>query len=224
MRVLIVEDDESIASFISRGLREAGFAVDIASSGDDGLVKAQAAEYDAAIVDLMLPGRDGLSLVGELRRRGVRTPVLILTARRSVEDRVRGLEAGGDDYLIKPFAFPELLARIQALIRRSRGTPEATELTVGDLRLDRLTRRVERAGCAIDLRPREFALLDLLMRNAGRVVSKTMILSHVWGYDFDPGSNVVDVLVFRLRDKIDRGFDPPLLHTVRGVGYVLKVA
>lgn len=224
MRVLIVEDDESIASFISRGLREAGFAVDVASSGDDGLVKAQAAEYDAAIIDLMLPGRDGLSLVGELRRRGVRTPVLILTARRSVEDRVRGLEAGGDDYLIKPFAFPELLARVQALIRRSRGTPDATELTVGDLRLDRLARRVERAGRAIDLRPREFALLDLLMRNAGRVVSKTMILSHVWGYDFDPGSNVVDVLVFRLRDKIDRGFDSPLLHTVRGVGYVLKVA
>jgi two-component system OmpR family response regulator len=224
MRVLVVEDDAAIASFISRGLREAGFAVDLASDGIDGLDKARSAEYDAAVVDLMLPGRDGLSLVSELRRGGIRTPVLILTARRSVEDRVRGLEVGGDDYLIKPFAFPELLARVQALIRRSQGTPEATELVLGDLRLNRLTRRVERSGREIDLRPREFALLELLMRNAGRVVSKTMILSHVWGYDFDPGSNVVDVLVFRLRDRIDRGFSPPLLHTVRGVGYVLKMA
>lgn len=224
MRVLVVEDDDSIASFVSRGLREAGFAVDTAATGSDGLIKAQTAEYDAAVVDLMLPGRDGLSLVGELRRSGVRTPVLILTARRSVEDRVRGLEAGGDDYLVKPFAFPELLARIQALIRRSQGAPESTELALGDLTLNRLTRRVERAGQTIELRPREFALLELLLRNAGRVVSKTMILSHVWGYDFDPGSNVVDVLVFRLRDRIDRGFNPPLLHTVRGVGYVLKLA
>ena len=224
MRVLVVEDDTAIASFITRGLREAGFAVDVAADGNEGLIKAESAEYDAAVVDLMLPGRDGLSLVGELRRNGIRTPVLILTARRSVEDRVRGLEAGADDYLIKPFAFPELLARVQALIRRSQGTPEATELVLGDLRLNRLTRRVERAGSEIDLRPREFSLLELLMRNAGRVVSKTMILSHVWGYDFDPGSNVVDVLVFRLRDKIDRGFTPQLLHTVRGVGYVLKLA
>ena len=224
MRVLVVEDDESIASFISRGLHEAGFAVDVANTGRDGLIKAQAQEYDAAVLDLMLPEMDGLTVVAELRRAGVRTPVLILTARRSVEDRVRGLEIGADDYLVKPFAFPELLARVQALIRRAQGTPDAVELTVGDLRLHRLTRRVDRAGKEIDLRPREFALLELLMRNAGRVVSKTMVLSHVWGYDFDPGSNVVDVLVFRLRDKIDRGFSPPLLHTVRGVGYVLKVA
>jgi two-component system OmpR family response regulator len=223
MRVLIVEDDVSIASFISRGLSEAGFAVDIAQTGHDGLFKAQSSDYDAAVVDLMLPGRDGLSIVSELRRSGVRTPVLILTARRSVEDRVRGLEAGADDYLVKPFAFPELLARVQALIRRAQGTPDAVEFTVGDLHLNRLTRRVERAGREIELRPREFTLLELMMRNAGRVVSKTMILSHVWGYDFDPGSNVVDVLVFRLRDKIDRDFSPPLLHTVRGVGYVLKL-
>src|SRR5687767_7744912 len=158
MRVLVVEDDGSIASFISRGLREAGFAVDTAADGHDALAKALTAEYDAAVVDLMLPGRDGLSLVGELRRQGIRTPVLILTARRSVEDRVRGLEAGADDYLVKPFAFPELLARVQALIRRSQGTPEAVELSVGDLTLNRLTRRVERAGREIELRPREFAL------------------------------------------------------------------
>lgn len=224
MRVLVVEDDRSIAAFISRGLGEAGFAVDVAATGPDGLLKAQSAEYDVAVVDVMLPGQDGLSLVEQLRRTGVRTPVLILTARRSVEDRVRGLEIGADDYLVKPFAFAELLARVQALIRRAHGTPDPIELTVADLRLHRLTRHVERAGRAIELRPREFALLDLLMRNAGRVVSKTMILSHVWGYDFDPGSNVVDVLVFRLRDRIDRDFSPPLLHTVRGVGYVLKVA
>ena len=224
MRVLVVEDDASIASFVSHGLREAGFAVDVAATGPDGLAKAQAGDYDAAVIDVMLPGRDGISIVGDLRRSGVRTPILILTARRSVEDRVRGLETGADDYLVKPFAFPELLARIHALIRRSQGAPEPVEFTVSDLTLNRLTRRVERAGREIDLRPREFALLDLLMRNAGRVVSKTMILSHVWGYDFDPGSNVVDVLVFRLRDKIDRGFATPLLHTVRGVGYVLKVA
>jgi DNA-binding response OmpR family regulator len=224
MRVLVVEDDASIRTFISRGLSEGGFAVDVASTGPEGLLKAQSAEYDAAVIDVMLPGRDGLGIVAELRRSGIRTPVLILTARRSVEDRVRGLETGADDYLIKPFAFPELLARVQALIRRAQGTPDAVELTFADLHLNRLSRRVERDGREIDLRPREFALLELLMRNPGRVVSKTMILSHVWGYDFDPGSNVVDVLVFRLRDKIDRGFSPALLHTVRGVGYVLKVA
>jgi DNA-binding response OmpR family regulator len=224
MRILVIEDDASIARFVSRGLREAGFAVDTADNGHDGLAKAQSGPYDAAIVDLMLPGRDGLSLVAELRRGGIRTPVVMLTARRSVEERVRGLEAGADDYLVKPFAFPELLARVHALIRRAQGTEEPVELTYRDLSLNRLTRRVSRAEREIDLRPREFALLELLLRNPERVVSKTMILSHVWGYDFDPGSNVVDVLVFRLRDKIDRGFVPPLLHTVRGVGYVLKVA
>jgi two-component system OmpR family response regulator len=224
MRILVIEDDVSIAAFVSRGLREAGFAVDTAADGHEGLAKATSASYDAAIVDLMLPGRDGLSVVAELRRNGFTTPVLMLTARRSVEDRVRGLESGADDYLIKPFAFAELLARVHALIRRAHGTPEPVELSYTDLSLNRLTRRVTRADREIELRPREFALLELLLRNPERVVSKTMILSHVWGYDFDPGSNVVDVLVFRLRDKIDRGFTPPLLHTVRGVGYVLKVA
>ena len=224
MRVLVVEDDQAIAAFVAGGLREAGYTVDEAQDGDVGLELALAEQYDAAVLDLMLPKRDGLSLIEEVRRAGVSTPVLILTAKRSVDDRVKGLQAGGDDYLTKPFAFAELLARVQALVRRAHRVPESARLMVGDLTLDRLTRQVERQGHAIELRPREFTLLELLMRNAGRVVSKAMILSHVWGYNFDPGSNVVDVLVFRLREKIDRGFDPPLLHTARGIGYVLKVA
>jgi two-component system OmpR family response regulator len=224
MRVLVVEDDPAIASFVAGGLREAGYTVDHAADGETGLDLALDQAYDAAVVDLMLPSRDGLSLIEDARKAGVQTPMLILTARRSVDDRVRGLQAGGDDYLTKPFAFPELLARVQALIRRASRVPESTQLAVGDLTLDRLTRRVERQGRPLVLRPREFTLLELLMRHAGRVVSKTMILSQVWGYSFDPGSNVVDVLVFRLRDKIDRGFDAPLLHTVRGVGYVLRAA
>jgi DNA-binding response OmpR family regulator len=169
-----------------------------------------------------LPGRDGLSLIEELRRRHVTTPVLILSARRSVDDRVRGLQAGGDDYLTKPFAFAELLARVQALLRRSSRAPEQTTLTCEDLQLELLSRRVTRAGRTLDLRPREFALLEYLMRNPGRVISKTMILSHVWEYNFDPQTNIVDVLVSRLREKIDRPFDRRLLHTVRGVGYVLR--
>jgi DNA-binding response OmpR family regulator len=222
VRVLLVEDDASIAEFVARALREHGYTVDQAADGIDGLDLAKRERYDAAIVDLMLPGRDGLGLIEEIRRAKVATPVLVLTAKRSVDDRVRGLQTGADDYLTKPFALPELLARVQALIRRSTGAVESPLLTVGGLTLDLLTRRVERDGRAIDLRPREFSLLELLMRNEGRVVSKTMILSHVWGYAFDPGSNVVDVLVFRLREKIDRGFDTPLLHTVRGMGYVLK--
>ena len=222
MRVLLVEDDASIAEFVARALREHGYTVDQAADGIDGLDLAKRERYDAAIVDLMLPGRDGLGLIEEIRRARIATPVLVLTAKRSVDDRVRGLQTGADDYLTKPFALPELLARVQALIRRSTGAVESPLLAVGSLTLDLLTRRVERDGRAIDLRPREFSLLELLMRNEGRVVSKTMILSHVWGYAFDPGSNVVDVLVFRLREKIDRGVDTPLLHTVRGMGYVLK--
>jgi two-component system OmpR family response regulator len=221
MRALVVEDDASIADFIVRGLKEAGFATDHASDGETGLASALHQPYDVAIVDLMLPQRDGLSLIEELRRRGVTTPVLILSARRSVDDRVRGLQAGGDDYLTKPFAFAELLARVQALVRRATRTPEPTSLTVEDLVMELLSRRVTRAGTTLELRPREFALLEYLMRNAGRVVSKTMILSHVWDYSFDPQTNVVDVLVSRLREKIDRPFDKKLLHTVRGVGYVL---
>jgi two-component system OmpR family response regulator len=224
VRVLVVEDDPAIGAFVVRGLREAGYVVDHAADGDDGFDLARRERYDAVILDLMLPGRDGLSVVEGLRADGVSTPVLILTAKRSVDDRVKGLQAGGDDYLTKPFALAELLARVQALIRRSQGTPESTRLVVGDLVMDRLTRHVERQGRPIELRPRELALLELLMRNAGRVVSKAMILSEVWGYDFDPGSNVVDVLVFRLREKIDRGFDRALLHTIRGIGYVLKAS
>jgi heavy metal response regulator len=222
MRALIIEDDQTIADFVARGLREAGFAVDVAADGDAGLELASSEPYDVAIVDLMLPKRDGLSVIDELRRRGRSTPVLILSARRSVDDRVRGLQAGGDDYLTKPFAFAELLARVQALVRRATRSPEPTALSAGDLTLDLLTRRVTRGDTAIELRPREFALLEYLMRNAGKVVSKTMILSHVWEYNFDPQTNIVDVLVSRLRDKIDRPFEKKMLQTVRGVGYVLR--
>lgn len=222
MRALLVEDDSTIAEFVARGLREAGFAVDHAADGEAGLAAAAAERYDVAIVDLMLPRRDGLSLIEELRRRGVMTPVLILSARRDIDDRVRGLQSGGDDYLTKPFAFAELLARVQALVRRATRTPEPTTLTVEDLVLDLLSRRVTRAGKSLELRPREFALLEYLMRNTGKVVSKTMILSHVWEYSFDPQTNIVDVLVSRLREKIDRPFEKKLLHTVRGVGYVLR--
>jgi two-component system OmpR family response regulator len=222
MRLLVIEDDRTIASFLVKGLQEAGFAVDHAEDGHMGLTLALTEPYDAAVVDVMLPGMDGLSVIEELRRQKVRTPVLILSARQSVDDRVRGLQAGGDDYLVKPFAFSELLARVQALIRRSTGETQPTRLVVRDLSLDLVSRRVERAGTAVELRPREFALLEYLMRNAGRVVSKTMIMEHIWNYTFDPRTNVVDVLVFRLREKVDRGFEPKLIQTVRGIGYVLK--
>jgi two-component system, OmpR family, response regulator len=223
MRALVVEDDPTIAAFVARGLREAGFAVDEAHDGERGFQLASREPYDVAIVDVMLPRRDGLDLVEALRHRRVTIPVLLLSARRSVDDRVRGLQAGGDDYLVKPFAFAELLARVQALIRRSTGAADPTVLTFADLSLDLLTRRVERAGTPLDLRPREFALLEYLLRHAGRVLSKTMILSHVWGYQFDPGTNVVDVLVSRLREKVDRPYARKLIRTVRGVGYVLRV-
>jgi two-component system OmpR family response regulator len=229
MRALLIEDDQTIADFIVRGLKEAGFVVDRAAEGVEGLSLARDGRYDVAIVDLMLPGLDGMTIIQALRRDGIRTPVLILSARQAVNDRVSGLEIGGDDYLTKPFAFPELLARVQALIRRAgpagaAAAADATTLTVGDLSLDLLTRQATRGGRALDpLRPREFALLEYLLRNAGRVVSKTMILSHVWDYSFDPRTNVVDVLVFRLREKVDKGFPTRLIHTVRGMGYVLKV-
>jgi two-component system OmpR family response regulator len=224
VRVLVVEDDATIAAFVARGLREAGFTVDTARDGRTAFTMATAEPYDLAIVDLMLPELDGLSLIDQLRARGVTVPVLILTAKRSIDDRVEGLQRGGDDYLTKPFAFPELLARVQALLRRAKGRPESARLVVGDLTLDRLTRVVERRGRRLDLRPKEFAVLELLMRHAGTIVSKTMILSQVWGYSFDPGSNVVDVVIFRLREKVDKGFDAAMISTVRGAGYVLDAA
>ncbi len=223
MRILVAEDDQVIADFVSQGLREAGYAVDVAATGPDALKKALEGGYDAAVMDVMLPGVDGLAVIEQLRAKKQQTPVLILSARHTVDDRVKGLQSGGDDYLTKPFAFAELLARLQALLRRSAGTSEPTRLVVGDLSLDLLSREVERAGRPIDLRPREFSLLEYLMRHPGRVLSKTMILSHVWGYSFDPGTNVVDVLVSRLRDQVDEGFATKMIHTVRGAGYVLKV-
>jgi two-component system, OmpR family, response regulator len=222
MRALLVEDDATISEFVARGLREAGFAVDCADDGEAALERILQHPYDVAVIDLMLPRRDGLSVIDEMRRRRITTPVLILSARRTVDDRVKGLQAGGDDYLTKPFAFAELLARVQALVRRATRTPEPTTLSVDGLVLDLLSRRVTRSGKPIELRPREFALLEYLMRNPGRVVSKTMILSHVWEYSFDPQTNIVDVLVSRLRERVDRPFDQKLLHTIRGVGYVLR--
>lgn len=224
MRVLLVEDDKKIASFVLHGLKQAGFAVDHAGDGDEGLHLALSAPYDAAVVDVMLPVRDGLSLIEELRKRKVNTPVIILSAKRTVDERVHGLRVGGDDYMVKPFAFSELLARVQGLIRRSSGTVEPTRLKVGDLAMDLMSREVTRSGNRVELQPREFSLLEFLMRNAGRVVSKTMILEHVWDYSFDPQTNVVDVLICRLRNKVDREGAPKVIHTVRGAGYVLKTS
>jgi two-component system OmpR family response regulator len=222
MRILIVEDDRKIASFVSKGLKEAGFAVDHAINGEDGLHLARIAPYEAAIIDIMLPKLDGLRLIEELRRQKVNTPVLILSAKRTVDDRVRGLQKGGDDYLTKPFAFSELLARVRALIRRAHGSVEPTSLIVGDLSVNLLSRKVLRAGKQLDLQPREFALLEYLMRHAGRVVSKTMIMEHVWNYNFDPETNVVEARICRLREKIDKDAEKKMIHTIRGVGYVLR--
>lgn len=220
MRLLVVEDDPKIASFVVRGLKQAGYAVDHAEEGDTGLALGESTTYDAAIVDVMLPRLDGLSLVRRLRAKGSQLPVLFLSARNSVEDRVKGLQSGGDDYLTKPFAFSELLARVQALIRRATQAPETTRLSAGDISLDLVTREVTRAGEPVALQPREFTLLAYLLRHVGRPVSKTMILEHVWDYNFDPQTNVVDVVISRLRNKIDP--DHTRLETVRGVGYILR--
>ena len=222
MRVLLIEDDLKTASFVLKGLKEAGFAVDHATDGETGLQLAETEPYDAAIIDLMLPKIDGLSLIETLRRQKINTPVIILSAKRSVDDRVKGLQTGSDDYLTKPFAFSELLARVQGLIRRNSGVSEPTSLTVSELSMNLLTREVVREGQEIDLQPREFALLEYLMRNQGRVISKTMIMEHVWNYNFDPQTNVVEARICKLRDKIDKGFGKKLIHTIRGVGYVLK--
>ena len=222
MRILVVEDDKKIASFVKKGLEAAGFAVDHAPDGEEGLHLALTESYDAAIIDLMLPKLDGLALIENIRKDRINTPIIILSAKGSIDDRVRGLQTGSDDYLTKPFAFSELLARVQALIRRSTGTSEPTTLSLADLTMDLLAREIYRGGKKIELQPREFSLLEYLMRNAGKVVSKTMIMEHVWDYHFDPQTNVVEARVSRLRDKIDKGFGDKLIHTVRGVGYVLK--
>jgi two-component system, OmpR family, response regulator len=222
MRILLVEDDNKIASFIIKGMKEAGYAVDHASDGNEGLTLALSEPYDTAIIDIMLPKLDGLSLIAEIRRNKVATPVIILSVKGSVEDRVKGLQTGSDDYLTKPFAFSELLARVQALIRRASGATEPTRITLGNLSINLLTREVTRGNKKMDLQPMEFSLLEYLMRNAGRVVSKTMIMEHVWDYNFDPETNIVEARICRLRDKIDRDFPEKLINTVRGVGYVLK--
>jgi two-component system OmpR family response regulator len=222
MRILLVEDDAKIASFIVKGLKAAGYAVDHASDGEKGLDLALTEAYDAAIIDIMLPKLDGLSLIERMRKEKRDVPVIILSAKSSIDDRVKGLQTGSDDYLTKPFAFSELLARVQALIRRAGGLAEPTRLSAADLSLNLLTREVTRGGRKIELQPIEFSLLEYLLRNAGRVVSKTMIMEHVWNYNFDPQTNVVEARVCRLRDKIDRDFDKKLIRTVRGVGYVLK--
>ncbi|MDH3691491.1 MAG: response regulator transcription factor [Gammaproteobacteria bacterium] len=222
MRLLLIEDDLKIASFVSKGLKEAGFVVEHTSDGKTGLQMALTSSYDAAVIDIMLPGLDGLAIIDELRQQRIKLPVIILSAKRSVDERIEGLQAGGDDYLTKPFAFSELLARIHALVRRASDTPEPTGITVGNLSIDLLARVVTRGDRKINLQPREFSLLEYLARNAGRVVSKTMIMEHVWDYNFDPQTNVVESRICRLRDKIDKGFDTPLIHTMRGIGYVLK--
>ena len=222
MRILVIEDDTTLARFVMKGLREAGFAVDHAGNGEDGLGLALSIPYDAAVVDIMLPKLDGLSVIEELRRNRLTTPVIALSAKRAVDDRIRGLHSGSDDYMTKPFAFAELVARIHALMRRACGAVEPTRLTVGELVVDLLARTVTRSGKRVELQTREFALLEYLMRNAGRPVSKTMILQHVWNFDFDPQTNIVEVLVSRLRTKVDADFPDKMIHTLRGVGYVVR--
>jgi len=222
MKLILIEDDQVIADFITKGMREAGFSIDHAVDGQAGLNFILENSYDTAIIDLMLPKLDGLSIISRIREKKINLPVIILSAKRSVDERIMGLQSGGDDYLTKPFSFSELLARTEALLRRSNNVVESTTLSIQDLSLDLLARTVERAGKKIDLQPKEFALLEYLIRNTGRVVSKTMIMERVWDYNFDPQTNVVEARISKLREKVDKDFDPPLIHTVRGLGYVLK--
>ena len=223
MKILLLEDDPKIASFIVKGLKETGSVVDACENGEEGLRLGLEKTYDVAVIDLMLPKLDGLSVIERWRAQEIKFPVLILSAKRSVDDRIKGLQSGGDDYLTKPFSFAELLARLQALVRRAGASAPVTSLSFADLRMDLLTREVFRGTTKFDLQPREFLLLEYLMRNQGRAVSKTMIVEHVWDYHFDPRTNVVDVLVCRLRTKIDRDFEPKLIHTLRGSGYSLRI-
>ena len=222
MRILLVEDDEKIVSFVKKGLEESGFAVDHARDGEEGLHMALKEPYDVMIVDLMLPKRDGLSLIETLRQQQVTTPIIILSAKRSVEERVLGLQKGSDDYMVKPFAFTELLARIRALLRRGTSNVNSYSLQVGELYLDRLTYSVKRGETDIELKPKEFDILEYMMKHSGQVVTRTMLMEHVWNFQFDPSTNVVDVHMCRLRDKIDKKFDHKMIHTIRGVGYVIK--
>ncbi len=221
MNILLVEDDTTTASFIQKGLNEQGYIVDHVANGEDGLHLGLNNPYDAMIIDRMLPEMDGLSIIRMLRKQNITTPVLILSALGEVDNRVEGLKAGGDDYLVKPYAFSELHARLQALLRRVQPAQEQTVLKLADLEMDLMKRQVKRAGTLINLQPREFTLLEYLLRNTGQVVTRTMLLEKVWDYHFDPQTNVIDVHISRLRGKVDRDFDPPLLHTIRGAGYIL---
>lgn len=224
MRILLIEDDQEAASYMVKGLKEAGHTIDHAANGTDGLFLATSERYDVMVVDRMLPGLDGLSIIQAIRAAGNSTPVLVLSALGKVDDRVKGLNAGGDDYLVKPYAFAELMARIEALTRRTGGTTPETRLKVEDLEMDLLARTVTRAGRPIDLQPREFRLLEYLMRHGGQVVTRTMLLENVWEYHFDPQTNLIDVHISRLRQKVDKEFDQPLIHTVRGAGYSLRAS
>ena len=222
MNILLIEDDARTAEFIARGFTQSGFTVSAVNNGNDGLDKLSSGDFDAAVVDVMLPGLDGITLVSRARQSGCQTPVIFLSAKGSVEDKISGLQAGGDDYLSKPFSFTELLARIQAVVRRSHTLAQPTQLTVADLTIDLLTRKVSRAGKRIELQPQEYSLLEYLMKNTGKIVSRTMILEHVWEYNFDPQTNIVETRLCRLREKIDKEFDRKLIRTVRGFGYVLE--
>lgn len=223
MKILLIEDDHLIANFICKGLKESGFTVEHIADGVSGLDYAMHDQYDLAVIDLMLPKLDGISIISRLRENNIKKPIIILSAKRTVDDRIDGLQHGGDDYLTKPFSFSELLARIEALLRRSTNVAEPSTLTINDLSLDLLARTTKRAGTKIELQPKEFALLEYLVRNTGRVLSKTMIMERVWNYDFDPGTNVVEARISRLREKIDKGYERQLIHTVRGLGYTVKV-
>ena len=222
MNILVIEDDKKILNFVKKGFEESGFSVDVSTNGNEGLYKLQNENYDVAVIDIMLPGLDGLSILKEIRKVSISTPALILSAKQSVDDRIEGLRAGGDDYLVKPFAFAELLERIRALLRRNNGYSDISKLASGEISIDVLKREVKRSGKLVDLKPKEYSLLVYMIENRDVVLSKTLIMEKIWDINFDPQTNVVDVLICRLRDKIDKPFDKKYIHTIRGVGYVFK--